>query len=275
MKSPEGEAELDTMVARMETMARQGGGWRGFGEGWNGEEKGMNGTDTTEKEKKTTYCNGQGMAKGVARELICAKMINRVFPPAVDPSIDQSDSLQFLPISLHSETVAVPRVGTTVGAEQVRSAQCAGLRGGATGGSSGGHPGPVHRQLPAGHHGCSGPLPRWMSYPKFGHLGLRHGHVVGSEESINFPWCQRLRMSWRDPRLAQNLSTPILINDELFLRCHFPYSYRNLRLLARFGVRMRSLSMPGMHFSTASLGSTSTPLCFPGAAKCSWRPDCT
>lgn len=51
MKSPEGEAELDTMVARMETMARQGGGWRGFGEGWNGEEKGMNGTDTTEKEK--------------------------------------------------------------------------------------------------------------------------------------------------------------------------------------------------------------------------------
>ncbi|KAL3090872.1 hypothetical protein niasHS_007247 [Heterodera schachtii] len=27
-----------------------------------------------------------------------------------------------------------------------------------------------------------------------------------------------LRMSWRDPRLAQNLSTPILINDELFLR---------------------------------------------------------
>uniref|UniRef100_A0A914GYL4 Uncharacterized protein n=1 Tax=Globodera rostochiensis TaxID=31243 RepID=A0A914GYL4_GLORO len=27
-----------------------------------------------------------------------------------------------------------------------------------------------------------------------------------------------LRMSWRDPRLAQNLSTPILISDELFLR---------------------------------------------------------
>lgn len=25
-------------------------------------------------------------------------------------------------------------------------------------------------------------------------------------------------MSWRDPRLAQNLSTPVLINDELFLR---------------------------------------------------------
>jgi len=30
-----------------------------------------------------------------------------------------------------------------------------------------------------------------------------------------------LRMSWRDPRLALNLTTPILVNDEIFLKFVF------------------------------------------------------